>query len=352
MAGKGVELLVSPTEDDVKILASFARIHMSGNNNFVTAVQIAELALRHRKNKSGSQRIIVFVGSPLKDDIPMLEKVGKQLRKNNVAVDIISMGEVEENSEKLTAFNNVVNTTDSDGNNNSHLIVVPPGVIPTDAIASSPVMHMNFGGFGGSGGAASSSGGGGFDDYGGVDPNLDPELAMILRLSAEEARASEEARAAAAINQSLNTSNEAVMTSSPQGASINPTTPVPFGGFGAADDDEEARMLQQTMEASMRDLYPGQENTSASSANAYDDMELDDDAALQAALALSMSLPPPPQQNNNNTTSNQPPQPSDDYIQLILDQGLDINDPTIQAALEQLRQSEEDNKEKEDQNKK
>ena len=285
----------------------------------------------------------------MKDDVPTLEKVGKQLRKNNVAVDVISMGEVEINSEKLTAFINAVNTTDGEGSNNSHLILVQSGVIPTDAISSSPVMHMNFGGFGGSGAAAGGSAGGGFEDYGGVDPNLDPELAMTLRLSAEEARASEEARAAAAINQSLSTNSDAVMTSSPQGVPVNPTTPVPFGGFGAADDDDEARMLQQTMEASMRDLQAGQENTSASSTNACDDMELDDDAALQAALALSMSVPAPPQA----ITSSQPPQPADDYIQLILDQGLDINDPTIQAALEQLKQSsEEDSKGKDDKNKK
>ena len=35
---------------------------------------------------------------------------------------------------------------------------------------------------------------GNFDDYGGIDPSTDPELAMALRASAEEARANEEAR--------------------------------------------------------------------------------------------------------------------------------------------------------------
>lgn len=37
-------------------------------------------------------------------------------------------------------------------------------------------------------------GGGAFDDYGGVDPSMDPELAMAIRASTEEARAQEEAR--------------------------------------------------------------------------------------------------------------------------------------------------------------
>ena len=39
-----------------------------------------------------------------------------------------------------------------------------------------------------------SMGGGGFEDYGGIDPSMDPELAMAIRASTEEARAQEEAR--------------------------------------------------------------------------------------------------------------------------------------------------------------
>ena len=45
------------------------------------------------------------------------------------------------------------------------------------------------GGFGATGGV-----GGEFDEYGGIDPSLDPELAMAIRVSTEEARAREEAR--------------------------------------------------------------------------------------------------------------------------------------------------------------
>ena len=50
--------------------------------------------------------------------------------------------------------------------------------------------------------AASTAGGGGggggennlFAEYGGVNPDLDPELAMALRLSAEEARAHQQSQ--------------------------------------------------------------------------------------------------------------------------------------------------------------
>lgn len=54
------------------------------------------------------------------------------------------------------------------------------------------------GGGGGGGGmgmpSAGAGGGNAFDDYGGVDPSMDPELAMAIRASTEEARAQEEAR--------------------------------------------------------------------------------------------------------------------------------------------------------------
>lgn len=56
---------------------------------------------------------------------------------------------------------------------------------------SSPLMHQNLT-YGG--GAVGGGGGSGGDDFGNIDPSLDPEFAMALRVSAEEARAREEAR--------------------------------------------------------------------------------------------------------------------------------------------------------------
>ena len=79
---------------------------------------------------------------------------------------------------------------------NSHLLIVPAGVTPANALVSSSILHSG-GSLQSSGGVAGGMGGGGdgdFSMYGGVDPNLDPEMAMILRMSAEEARAEEEAR--------------------------------------------------------------------------------------------------------------------------------------------------------------
>lgn len=106
-------MLVSPTEESGKILAAFAGIKISGKSDISTAVQIAQLALKHRKNKNGGQRIIVFVGGPVFDTTEKLQKIGKQLKKNNVAIDVISMGETEENSEKLLEFVNATNSNDN-----------------------------------------------------------------------------------------------------------------------------------------------------------------------------------------------------------------------------------------------
>ncbi len=67
--------------------------------------------------------------------------------------------------------------------------MVPAGVSPTSAIQSSPLMP-NQPGMTAMGGGTGDD----FDMYGGVDPALDPELAMAIRVSQEEARAQEEAR--------------------------------------------------------------------------------------------------------------------------------------------------------------
>lgn len=74
---------------------------MGGKTDVAGAVQVANLALKHRRNKHGGKRIVVFVGSPIEDDVKTLIKVGKSLKKESVAVDVISMGEIEDNKTKL-----------------------------------------------------------------------------------------------------------------------------------------------------------------------------------------------------------------------------------------------------------
>ncbi|ORY46065.1 hypothetical protein BCR33DRAFT_716074 [Rhizoclosmatium globosum] len=177
MAGKGPEVLVTLTAEIGKILTALHKVRISEKPNISTGVQIAQLALKHRQNKNQRQRIIVFVGSPLPEDEKSLVKLGKKLKKNNIAVDIVNFGEDQENTAKLEAFINAVNSSD-----NSHLVTVPPGPhVLSDILISNGAPPAGF----------SAGGAGGFEF--GVDPSLDPELALALRISMEEERARQEA---------------------------------------------------------------------------------------------------------------------------------------------------------------
>jgi 26S proteasome regulatory subunit N10 len=106
-------MLVSPTEDSKKLLAAFSRVLINGRCEFSTSVQIAQLALKHRKNKNGGQRIVVFLGSPINETEEQLTKIGKQLKKNNIAVDVVIMGEIDEIQAKMLAFINATNSSDN-----------------------------------------------------------------------------------------------------------------------------------------------------------------------------------------------------------------------------------------------
>lgn len=277
MAGQGVELLVSPTEDISKILACFSKLTLGGKSDFGSSVQIAQLALKHRKNKNGGQRIIAFVGSPIIETAVELAKIGKLLKKNNIAVDIITVGELECNLDKLTEFINAVNSGE-----NSHLINVPPGVSPTDAILTSPIMQDSpyAGAYGARGG---SSGGGMGDDFGGIDASLDPELAMAIRVSTEEARAQEEARALVIMNETRPADSSAATAAASSTA------------HAQQDFDDDESLMQQALEMSMREIYGdaaavGESAPTSAASGGVDEAgnDMDEEDALRIALELSM----------------------------------------------------------------
>lgn len=113
----GAELLASPTDDLGKILTALHRVPLCGEMtgggggakdrdavDVAASVQVAALALKHRRNKNGAQRIVLFVGSPLdRAEKRAMVKAGKQLKKNNVRIDVILLGELEGNEPKLVS---------------------------------------------------------------------------------------------------------------------------------------------------------------------------------------------------------------------------------------------------------
>ena len=265
--GVQVSGIVTPRSASVRAFASSpalpsdaATCRVPPSSSFASVVQIAQLALKHRQNKNQRQRIVAFIGSPLAEEEKVLVKAAKKLKKNNVAVDIVSFGDegIEANGAKLEAFFSAVNSNDT-----SHLVTVPPGTgILSDVLLSTPVFTGEDGGMAGAGGAMASgsagAGAGGNDFEFGVDPNLDPELALALRVSMEEERARQEAAARAAS-----------------------ATPADAGGADQAPKAEEGA-APPSAEA----------DTGAAAGPATDadgDVQMDDDAILQQALAMSLA---------------------------------------------------------------
>ena len=179
-----------------------------------TAIAIAQLALKHRQNKTLRQRVVVFVGSPLEDVSPEAERalvrLAKKLKKNNVALDVIAFGDgIEEAGEGgrsiLRAFVETASSTDNSyvlffslpcflknalsceptrlSSLYRHYLAVPPGPhLLSSVILNSPILASDRGvpdelATAVPGGVGAPSGGGTFDF--GVDPSLDPELAMV-----------------------------------------------------------------------------------------------------------------------------------------------------------------------------
>jgi len=261
LAGKGPEVLVSPTDDMGKILNSIHDLQTMGRQPSLSdGVQVAALALKHRRNKNGGQRIVIFVGSPIDDESKALVKAAKQLKKNNIAVDVVNFGEIDANQAKLEEF---INTVNSDSNSN--LVSIPPGCVPSDVLVTSPIINEHMAGGGVSSGATDGGAVPGqtdFAEFGGVDPNLDPELAMALRVSMEEERAQQEreaARKATAEAQSSDAPTQAASGSMeleapasdvPVAATSTPASAPPeaLGNATAMNDDgedDEEELLRQ-----------------------------------------------------------------------------------------------------------
>lgn len=200
MAGESSIVLSNLTTDYGQILSGLHSSKIEGETNLINGIQVACLALRNRQNKNQRQRIVVFIGSPIKESEKDLTTLAIKLKKNNISIDFINFGEQQTNTPKLEEFMAILENSE----NSSHLVTVPPGpyllyeqvdktaiVRDQDQMDHIPGGFEDFGGAGGSGGA-----GGDFDFM--DDPNMDPELAMAIRLSLEEENTRKEREAAAA----------------------------------------------------------------------------------------------------------------------------------------------------------
>ncbi|KAF1328741.1 26s proteasome non-atpase regulatory subunit, partial [Globisporangium splendens] len=299
----------SNPESTVGVLTMAGKsVSIGGEMKLSNAIQVAQLALKHRRNKTGGQRVVVFIGSPITEDEKTLTKIGKLLKKNNIAVDVISMGEVDANAAKLQVFVDAANS-----NNNSHLVTVPAGVLPSDVLVSSPVLHGDDSPMVTGGGA--SAGGDNFAEYGGIDPSMDPELALVrvdiailascaLRVSMEEERARQEAAQKKAAEEAKQ-QEEAAAAAPAAEAAPAPASP------------------KKTEEASKAE--PKQEEAAVAS-------------------APSVGIPPPAPAPASSLPFMDPT-----FVNSLLSglPGVDPNDPKIQAAMAQMNSKKDDSKDEE-----
>ncbi|CAN7033871.1 hypothetical protein IGI04_031836 [Brassica rapa subsp. trilocularis] len=330
MAGKGVRVLTTPTSDLGKILACMHGLEVGGEINLTAAIQIAQLALKHRQNKNQRQRIIVFAGSPIKYEKKALEVVGKRLKKNSVSLDIVNFGDDddEEKPQKLEALLAAVNNNDG-----SHIVHVPSGANAlSDVLLSTPVFTGDEGASGYVSAAAAAAAAGGDFDFG-VDPNIDPELALALRVSMEEERARQEAAAKKAADEAGQKDKDGDTASASQETVARTTEK------NAEPMDEDNALLDQAIAMSVGDV-----NMSEAA---------DEDQDLALALQMSMSGEESGEAAGaGNLLGDQA------FISSVLSSlpGVDPNDPAVQALLASLpdeskRNEEESNSKGEDEKK-
>ena len=280
-----IEVHISPTRSIGSIMTALAKdVVIGGKANFIGGIKTAALALKNRQNKSAKQRVIAFVASPLTSDAKDIVKLGKALKKNGVSLDLVNFGaenSTNDNVELLEALIAAVNSGET-----SHLVNVPPGPhVLADMVVTSPILNE--------GGAVVRPGGtGGADAFGGdVDANMDPEMAMAIRMSMEEERARQQKLA-----------GESTSAAPP---------PSTAGGAVAMEEDEEA-LLQRAIEMSMQ-------------------TEQDEAAASASTTAMDTSAAAPPSTTASTAASEVVPGVSSDDWNSVM-QNPDFLNSLIQSV--------------------
>ncbi|XP_037275030.2 26S proteasome non-ATPase regulatory subunit 4 isoform X2 [Rhipicephalus microplus] len=340
------EVLATLTTDVGRLLSKLHQVQPKGDINFLTAIRIAHLVLKHRQGKNHKMRIVVFVGSPIETDSKELTKLAKRLKKEKVNVDIVNFGEDNINTEKLATFINTLNGKDGSG---SHLVTVPPGhqTHLSDALISSPVIQ----GEDGTGGIGLGVGGFEF----GVDPNEDPELALALRVSMEEQRQRQEDDARRAAANSAKEGTQAPSTAEAESGSSEerlleralamsmetdpapPTTTASLPDFSAMTEDEQ---IAYAMQMSLQQAQPDGPSTRAAPAVVVKEepMETDESEELKKDEAES----------EDYEMIRDPA-----FLLYVLENlpGVDPQSETVRNALGELTQGDTTKKDKDGQNK-
>jgi 26S proteasome regulatory subunit N10 len=171
--------LVSLGTDQRKLLAAMSSVAPKGTAHVLQSLKVAQIILKTRPNPNQRQRIVLFIASPLQPDHidpAALLQLGKQLRKNGVAVDVVGLAGNDNpgNARIIEPFIDAVNVGAEldDGERVSRFLDVPSGESVLDAVN----VHLA---------GATTAAQGMAQDYEDAE-EMDPELAMALKMSLEE----------------------------------------------------------------------------------------------------------------------------------------------------------------------
>jgi 26S proteasome regulatory subunit N10 len=169
MAGKGKQILTTPTNDSAQLLAQYSKIPIQDYLGLCRSIQIARLTMKHRVNKHQHERLVIFIASAIKDNPEDLYVLARNLRRDNIAVDLVNIC-CPENLQLLQNFHEIVNVE-----NESRLVNYAGGATRlNDALKEGGVL------------------GGHFATDGGFGDDMDPQMEMVIRMSLEEERKRQE----------------------------------------------------------------------------------------------------------------------------------------------------------------
>jgi 26S proteasome regulatory subunit N10 len=347
---KGPEVHVGLSQDPGKLLTAMHKMKLAGEADLTTAIQVARLALRHRQNKKQEQRIVLFVGSPVRATEKELSNLGAQLKKNKVAIDIVSFGEenAEENQPKLEALQKAANNSD-----NCRLVTIPPGAhMLSEMLQRTPIVR----------GDGPDTGG---DNY--VDDNIDPELAEALRLSMAQAEVDNRNREGQTGEAGTSTStpkpittttttNNNAMDEDPElaeairlsmmGIETQPQAEQQGGDMNVEEDDELARAIQLSRETANNDRENDEKAKETQEKEGTGMVIETPNTTKETQVEIPKELPT---ETSVDMSSVDPEYMSSLFLELP---GIDPNDPEVQALLNKMKtDSESSDKDKKEEKK-
>ena len=312
-------VLVTPTTDLGAVLSATRSTELGGSASVSSGASVAQLALKHRQNKSQAQRLVLFVGSHVPDSDSELERVGKRLKKQNVAVDVVSFGsDAPSNEPKLRSLVDAANNED-----NSHLVSLETSSEAlSDALLTTPIFADAQAAGGGSGFAAAAAAAAAASnqqqegtnatdgmDIEGVDPNMDPQLAMALRASLQEERARQEQQTQQPSEQEGGENGASAAQEQQQQQQQQAQSNESMAAQQQAMNLDEDTLLQQALQMSVQESGGGGGASSVQQheqqGSGGDTAMVDEDPDLAMALRMSREEEGGEQGNNNNNDGGQ-----------------------------------------------